>query len=137
MTQTWRATTITARPPVSIETEASRERVRGARGGSVIHPSGRQPSDPPWFRRRPGSPAGRRPGTTGWTPGSARSCSGFGLSLRYHFLSFSRVVPYVELFGAAGGTDLKRAAIDSRFTFLLHGGVGASVFVTDVVAIYA
>jgi opacity protein-like surface antigen len=103
----------------------------------VIHPSGRQPSDPPWFRRRPGSPAGRRPGTTGWTPGSARSCSGFGLSLCYHFLSFSRVVPYVELFGAAGGTDLKRPEIDSRFTFLLHGGVGASVFVTDVVAIYA
>ena len=55
---------------------------------------------------------------------------------RYHFLSLGRVVPYAELFGAAGGTNLRVPEIDSDFTFLLQGGVGLSVFVTDRLAIY-
>lgn len=62
---------------------------------------------------------------------------GLGASFRYHFLSLGRVVPYVEVFGAAGGTDLQIREIDSTFTFLLFGGVGASIFVTDHAAIYA
>jgi opacity protein-like surface antigen len=56
---------------------------------------------------------------------------------RYHFLDFGRVVPYIELAGAAGRTDLKVAEIRSSFTFLLFGGVGASVFITDHAAVYA
>ena len=56
---------------------------------------------------------------------------------RYHFLSLGRFVPYLEIAGAAGGTDLKIREIDSEFTFLLFGGVGASFFVTDRAAIYA
>lgn len=56
---------------------------------------------------------------------------------RYHFLGLGRVVPYVELAAAAGGTDLRVLEIDSSFTFLLFGGVGISVFVTDRTAIYA
>jgi lipid A 3-O-deacylase PagL len=63
--------------------------------------------------------------------------AGFGVNLRYHFLALGRVVPWVELFGSAGGTDLKVREIDSTFTFLVHGGIGLSVFLNDRTAIYA
>jgi hypothetical protein len=63
--------------------------------------------------------------------------AGLGLAVRYHFLALGRVVPYVEVFASAGGTDLEIREISSTFTFLLHGGVGAAVFVTDHVALYA
>jgi hypothetical protein len=56
---------------------------------------------------------------------------------RYHFLSLGRFVPYVELAGAAGGTDLEIREIRSDFTFLVFGGLGAAVFVTDRAALYA
>jgi Lipid A 3-O-deacylase (PagL) len=56
---------------------------------------------------------------------------------RYHFLSLSRFVPYVEVAGAAGGTTLRVREIDSTFTFLIFGGVGASYFLTDHTALYA
>jgi hypothetical protein len=56
---------------------------------------------------------------------------------RYHVLSLGRVVPYVELAASAGGTDLNILEIDSDFSFLLFGGVGASLFVTDHTALYA
>lgn len=56
---------------------------------------------------------------------------------RYHFLSLGRFVPYVELAAAAGGTNLDVMEIDSDFAFLLFGGGGAAVFVTDRVALYA
>ncbi len=56
---------------------------------------------------------------------------------RYHFLSLGRFVPYVELAAAAGGTDLRVKEIDSDFSFLLWGGVGGSVFVSDAAALYA
>jgi opacity protein-like surface antigen len=46
-------------------------------------------------------------------------------------------VPYVELAGSAGGTDLDIPEIRSAFAFLLFGGVGASVFVSDKTALYA
>lgn len=62
---------------------------------------------------------------------------GLGASFRYHFLSLGGVVPYVELFGAAGGTDLQEREISSTFTFLVHGGVGLSYFVQDRTALYA
>ena len=55
---------------------------------------------------------------------------------RYHFLSLGRVVPYVEIAGAAGGTDLDIPEINSSFAFLLFGGTGASVFVSDKTALY-
>jgi opacity protein-like surface antigen len=62
--------------------------------------------------------------------------AGLALVGRYHFLALGRVVPYAELFAAAGGTNLRVREIDSDFTFLLQGGVGLSVFVTDHIAIY-
>jgi opacity protein-like surface antigen len=46
-------------------------------------------------------------------------------------------VPYVEVAGSAGGTDLELPEIRSTFAFLLWGGVGASVFVTENTAVYA
>lgn len=66
-----------------------------------------------------------------------RFYGGLALALKYHFLSLDRFVPYIELAGAAGGTDLKVREIDSTFAFLLWTGVGASVFITDRTAIYA
>ena len=62
--------------------------------------------------------------------------AGLGLAFRYHFLALGRLVPYVEIFGSAGETDLKVREIDSRFTFLLHGGPGIEYFVTDRAALY-
>src|SRR6266403_50475 len=43
----------------------------------------------------------------------------------------------IELFAAAGGTNLKVMEINSSFAFWLAGGLGASYFVTDNVALYA
>ena len=63
--------------------------------------------------------------------------AGLGMTYRYHFLSLGRLVPYVELAGFAGGTNLKITEIRSDFTFLLYGGLGASYFVTDRTAVYA
>lgn len=62
---------------------------------------------------------------------------GLGAVLRYHVLSLGRFVPYVEMAGFAGGTDLKIVEIDSDFTFLVFGGVGASYFIGDRTAVYA
>jgi lipid A 3-O-deacylase len=62
--------------------------------------------------------------------------AGLGATVRYHFLSLGRFVPYAEGAAFAGGTDLRIREIDSDFTFLLWAGVGASVFVTDRTAIY-
>jgi opacity protein-like surface antigen len=61
-----------------------------------------------------------------------------GLSVRtkWHFLSWGRFVPYVELGAGVGGTDLAVKEIDSAFAFLLSGGAGASIFVTDQIAVY-
>jgi len=57
--------------------------------------------------------------------------------VRYHFLSLGRVVPYVEAGGGPGGTDLNVPEINSDFSFVVWGGVGASVFLTDTTAVYA
>ncbi|HEV8584972.1 MAG TPA: acyloxyacyl hydrolase [Methylomirabilota bacterium] len=55
---------------------------------------------------------------------------------RYHFLGLGRVVPYAELGAAAGGTDLEIREIDSSFAFLLFGGAGTSIFISDKTALY-
>jgi opacity protein-like surface antigen len=57
--------------------------------------------------------------------------------LRYHFLSFGRFVPYVEGGAGAGATDLRVREIESNISFLLWAGLGASVFITDAMAVYA
>lgn len=72
-----------------------------------------------------------------YTDPVSASFGGLGVVFRYHFLALGRVVPYVELFAAAGGTDLEVKEIDSTFAFLLQGGPGVSVFVTDNAALYA
>ena len=63
--------------------------------------------------------------------------AGLAAVFRYHFLALGRVVPYAELAGAAGGTDLRVREIASDFSFLVWAGVGASVFLTDSTAVYA
>ena len=66
-----------------------------------------------------------------------RFWAGLSAVARYHFLSLGRVVPYVELAGSAGGTDLSLPEIRSNFAFLVFGGAGVSVFLTDKAAAYA
>lgn len=63
--------------------------------------------------------------------------AGLAVMVRYHFLALGRLVPYAEIAGAAGGTNLKIPEIRSDFTFLVFGGVGTSFFVTDRTALYA
>jgi hypothetical protein len=62
--------------------------------------------------------------------------AGLNAVLRYHFLGLGRFVPYVEVGGSAGGTDLEIPEIDSAFAFLILGGVGASVFLSNKTALY-
>ena len=62
--------------------------------------------------------------------------AGLGATFRYHFLGIGRIVPYAELAGFAGRTNLKITEIRSDFSFMLYGGVGASYFVTDRTAVY-
>src|SRR6185503_11332877 len=57
--------------------------------------------------------------------------AGLAAAGRYHFLSLGIFVPYVELAAGAGGTNLRAIEIDSTFSFILWGGVGAQVFVND------
>lgn len=69
--------------------------------------------------------------------GNARGYfAGLGLAARYHFLSLGVFAPYVELGTAVGGSDLRVKEIDSSFAFRLYGGIGASLFVADNLAIY-
>jgi hypothetical protein len=42
----------------------------------------------------------------------------------------------VEVAGGPGGTDLNVPEIDSNFSFMVWGGAGTSVFLTDTTAIY-
>lgn len=63
--------------------------------------------------------------------------AGLGAVGRYHFLALGRLVPFVEVGGFAGGTDLEVREIDSTFTFLLQGTLGVACFVTDTVSVYA
>lgn len=65
-----------------------------------------------------------------------RFWAGLAAVVRYHLLSLGRFVPYVEIGGSAGGTDLELPEIRSTFAFLIFGGIGASVFVTDHAALY-
>lgn len=63
--------------------------------------------------------------------------AGLGAVGRYHFTSLGRFVPYLEGGVFVGGTNLNIPEIDSNFAFLLAAGAGASVFLTDRVALYA
>lgn len=72
-----------------------------------------------------------------YTEPQGATYGGLAIATRYHFLWIDGFVPYVELGAAAGGTDLEVREIDSSFAFLLFGGVGASVFLTDDTALYA
>ena len=80
---------------------------------------------------------GLEPFYLGYTEPRSAFWAGLAAVFRYHFLTLGRVVPYVELAGAAGGTDLKVPEINSTFAFLVWGGLGASVFLTDSTAVYA
>ena len=63
--------------------------------------------------------------------------AGLMVAARYHLLSLGRFVPYLEAAGGPGGTDLNVMEINSNFAFVVWGGAGASVFVTDATAVYA
>ena len=81
--------------------------------------------------------AGLEPLYQQYTEPRSASWAGLAAVVRYHFLRLGRLVPYAELAAAAGGGDLNVREIDSVFSFMLWGGVGASVFVSDSTAVYA
>jgi hypothetical protein len=58
---------------------------------------------------------------------------GGGLDLRYYFvgLRVGPIVPWVNLMGAAGGTDFQVKKLNGPFMFLLQGGVGFSYLATE------
>jgi len=79
------------------------------------------------------------PGVEGWfqyylSPKEA-TAEGLKLAMRYHLIGFGRLVPYFEVNGGAGGTNLRVKEIDSTFTFVLEAGAGVSYFITDTVAL--
>jgi opacity protein-like surface antigen len=79
------------------------------------------------------------PGIEGWfqyylSPKEARA-EGLKLAMRYHLIGFGRLVPYLEVNGGAGGTNLRVKEIDSTFTFVLEAGAGVAYFITDTVAL--
>ncbi len=79
------------------------------------------------------------PGVEGWfqyylSPKEA-TAEGLKLAMRYHLIGFGRLVPYLEVNGGAGGTNLRVKEIDSSFTFVLEAGAGVSYFITDTVAL--
>ena len=81
------------------------------------------------------------PGVEGWfqyylSPKEA-TAEGLKLAMRYHLIGFGRLVPYLEVNGGAGGTNLRVKEIDSTFTFVLEAGAGVSYFITDTVALDA
>jgi lipid A 3-O-deacylase len=81
------------------------------------------------------------PGVEGWfqyylSPKEA-TAEGLKLAMRYHLIGFGRLVPYLEVNGGAGGTNLRVKEIDSTFTFVLEAGAGVSYFITDTVALNA
>lgn len=80
---------------------------------------------------------GLQPMYQGYVKPQERFWAGLSAVLRYHILALGRVVPYVELAGSAGGTDLNLPEIRSDFAFIIFGGVGASVFFNDRSAVYA
>jgi Lipid A 3-O-deacylase (PagL) len=81
------------------------------------------------------------PGVEGWfqyylSPKEA-TAEGLKLAMRYHLIGFGRLVPYLEVNGGAGGTNLRVNEIDSMFTFVAEAGAGVSYFITDTVALNA
>jgi len=79
------------------------------------------------------------PGLEGWfqyylEPDTA-TAEGLKAALRYHFVGFGRIVPYLDATAGAGGTNLDVREIRSRFAFVLEAGAGVSYFVTPSVAV--
>jgi Lipid A 3-O-deacylase (PagL) len=79
------------------------------------------------------------PGIEGWfqyylSPHEA-TAQGVKVAMRYHLIGFGRLVPYLEVNGGAGGTNLRVNEIDSTFTFVVEAGAGVSYFITDTVAL--
>lgn len=58
-----------------------------------------------------------------------RSAYGVKGGLRYHFLSFGDLVPYLEATVGMAATDLRVREIRSSFTFVLEAGAGVSISV--------
>ncbi len=79
--------------------------------------------------------AGLEPFYQGFVEPKTFHLGGVKAVFRYHFLSLGRLVPYVEIIGGAAGTDLEVPEASSAFAFVLEGGAGVSVFITDALAV--
>ena len=65
------------------------------------------------------------------------TAGGLKAVFRYHLLGLGRVVPYLEAGAGVGGSDLVVLGHRSRFTFVLEGGLGLSVLLTENLALTA
>jgi hypothetical protein len=81
-----------------------------------------------WFR------SAIEPGLEGWfqyyLEPRVFTAEGLKAALRYHFIGFGPLVPYLEATAGAGGTNLHVRETRSHYTFVLDGGAGVSYFVT-------
>ena len=94
-----------------------------------------EPFGPSWL------PSALETGLEGWLqryvePHDA-TAGGLKAVVRYHLLGFDRLVPYLEAGAGLGGSDLEVLGHRSRFTFILEGGVGLSIMLTDHLALTA
>jgi opacity protein-like surface antigen len=64
-------------------------------------------------------------------PGALGIKAGF----RYHFVGLGRFVPYLEVAGGIGYTDLKVVEMNSQHTFVLEGGAGLSYLLSERIAV--
>jgi Lipid A 3-O-deacylase (PagL) len=74
------------------------------------------------------------PGVEGWVqyylhPDKSWTAEGLKAAVRYHFIGLGPVVPYLEVTGGVGATNLDVNEIRSDFTFVIEGGAGVSYFV--------
>jgi hypothetical protein len=79
------------------------------------------------------------PGVEGWfqyyLKPHAFTAEGLKVALRYHFIGFGPLVPYLEGTAGAAGTNLSVRETRSQFTFVLEAGAGLSYFVTGDIAL--
>lgn len=67
----------------------------------------------------------------------ATAAEGLKAVVRWDFLGFGRLVPYVEALGGAGYKNFRPWDNETSFTFILEAGVGAAYMLTPSVAITA
>ncbi len=67
----------------------------------------------------------------------ARYVVGLTPTLRYHFVTGTRVIPFLQGGAGVSATDIKRPDLSTLFQFNLNAGAGLHVFVSENVSLSA